>query len=97
MHSREHQRFCRYLCDVLETRVADDPTAVFLDDVRVAWAYPGIRPHGPDIWVIFNVEQQQDWSTFDEADEGTKPSLIIEITSPSTYSVDLVGKVDHYV
>ena len=96
MHSREHQRFCRYLCDVLENRVADDPTAAVLDDVLVAWAHPGIRGHGPDIAVIFNVQQQQNWSTFDEVEEGTKPSLIIEITSPSTYSVDLETKVDHY-
>ena len=36
------------------------------------------------------------WSTFSEAEEGTKPSLIIEIVSPSTRSVDVVKKVDHY-
>ena len=35
MHSREHQRFSRYLCNVLETRIADDPTAAILDDVLV--------------------------------------------------------------
>ena len=96
MHSREHQRFSRYLCDVLEMRIADDPTAAILDDVLVTWAYPGIRGHGPDIAVVFNVQQQQNWGTFDEVKEGTKPSLIIEITSPSTYTVDLEEKVDHY-
>ena len=96
MHSREHQRFCRYLCNVLETWVADDPTAAVLDGVLVSWAYPGIRAHGPDIAVIFNVDQQQNWTTFNEVEERTKPSLIIEITSPSTYLVDLERKVDHY-
>ena len=60
------------------------------------WAYPDIKGHGPDIAVVFNIQQQQNWSTFDEVKEGTKPSLIIEITSPSTYTVDLEAKVDHY-
>ena len=50
----------------------------------------------PDVAVIFNVQQKQNWSTFHEAYEGTKPRLIIEVTSPSTYSVDLETKVEHY-
>jgi Uma2 family endonuclease len=96
MHTQEHYRFCAYLYDVLTKWVADDATAIVLCDVRVAWAHPIIRPHGPDIAVIFNVDRQQNWSTFNEVDEGTKPSLIIEVTSPGTYSVDLERKIDHY-
>ena len=96
MHTDEHYRFCVYLYDVLTKWVADDSTAIVIGDVRVAWAHPIIRPHGPDIAVIFNVDRRQNWSTFDEVNEGTKPSLIIEVTSPGTYSVDLVRKVDHY-
>ena len=96
MQSAEHEQLCTYLRALLRERVADDPNAVVLGDVLVSWAYPGIRGHGPDIAVIFNVEHQQNWSTFDEVNEGTKPSLIIEVTSPSTYSVDLEKKVDHY-
>ena len=46
--------------------------------------------------LFFNVQQKQNWSTFHEAEEGTKPSLIIEVTSPATYSVDLETKVAHY-
>jgi Uma2 family endonuclease len=96
MHTEEHERFCAYLYNVLRAQVADDPTAIVLHDLRVAWAHPGFRAHGPDISVIFNVQQWQNWSTFDEVTEGTKPSLIIEITSPGTHSVDLEKKVDHY-
>ena len=96
MHTEEHERFCAYLYYVLRAQVADEPTAIVLHDLRVAWAHPGFRAHGPDISVIFNVQQWQNWGTFDEAVEGTKPSLIIEITSPGTYSVDLEKKVDHY-
>ena len=96
MHSDEHERFCNYLYNVFSARLAAQPGAVVLHDLRVAWAHPDFRAHGPDIAVIFNVRRRTDWSTFSEEEEGTKPSLIIEIVSPSTRSVDVVKKVDHY-
>ena len=96
MHSDEHERFCNYLYNVLSARLADQPDAIVLHDLRVAWAHPDFRAHGPDIAVIFNLRRHINWSTFSEAEEGTKPSLIIEIVSPSTRSVDVVTKVDHY-
>jgi Uma2 family endonuclease len=96
MHSDEHERFCNYLYNVLSARVADQPDAIVLHDLRVAWAHPDFRAHGPDIAVIFNVRRRINWSTFSEEEEGTKPSLIIEIVSPSTRSVDVITKVDHY-
>ena len=96
MHTEEHERFCAYLYNVLTAQVANDPTAIILHDVRVAWAHSEIKPHGPDISVIFNVDQRQDWSTFSEIDGSTKPSLIIEVTSPGTYFVDLESKFEHY-
>ncbi len=96
VHSQDHERFCVYLHNVFEARVAADPHAVVLHDVRVAWADPEVKPHGPDIAVIFGVREKQNWSTFDEKEEGTKPSLIIEVTSPNTRSVDLIRKFDQY-
>ena len=96
MHSDEHERFCNYLYNVLSARLADQPDAIVLHDLRVAWAHPDFRAHGPDIAVIFNLRRRINWSTFSEAEEGTKPSLIIEIVSPSTRSTDVVTKVDHY-
>ena len=96
MQSAEHEQICTYLRALLRERLANDPTVIVLGDVLVAWASRGMRGHGPDVAIIFNVQQQRNWSTFDEENEGTKPSLIIEVTSPSTYSVDLETKVDHY-
>jgi Uma2 family endonuclease len=95
-HSDAHQRRRRYLCDVLEARLADDPNAVVLDDVRIAWDVPDLRPHGPDIAVIFGVRERKNWSTFDVAAEGVRPTLIIEITSPETASIDRSTKLDEY-
>jgi colicin import membrane protein len=96
MHSEEHERFCTYLYNVLSAQIAHDPNAIVLHDVRVAWAHPALRPHGPDISVIFNLRRRINWATFDEKEEGTKPSLAIEIVSPSTRSTDVVTKVSHY-
>jgi len=83
-HSFDHQRRMRYLCNVLAARLARDPTAVVLDDVRIAWDVPDLKPHGPDIMVIFGVRERKNWSTFHVADEGTRPTVIIEVTSPDT-------------
>ena len=95
-HNAVHQRRVRYLSNVLEAQLADDPTAVVLDDVRVAWDTPEIRPHGPDIAVIIGVRSRTDWSTFDVATEGVRPALIIEITSPKTASIDRSNKLEEY-
>jgi Uma2 family endonuclease len=96
LHSSEHERTCTYLQNVLEARLATDPTAVVLRDVRVAWDVPDVQPLGPDIAVILGVQEQKNWSTFDAAVEGVSPALIIEVTSPETRSLDLIDKVDEY-
>jgi len=95
-HSDAHQRRRRYLMNVLEARLAHDPAAVVLDDVRVAWDHPALKPHGPDIMVILGVRARKNWSTFDVAAEGVRPTLIIEITSPETASIDRSNKLEEY-
>lgn len=95
-HSDAHQRRRRYLCDVFEAQLAHDPSAVVLDDVRIAWDVPELKPHGPDITVVIGVRQRQNWSTFDVAREGARPALIIEITSPETASIDRSNKLEEY-
>ncbi len=96
LHTQDHERFCVYLYDVFKACLTGDPTAIVLHDVRVAWAEPEIKAHGPDVSVIFGVKEQRDWATFDEKEEGTKPTLIVEVTSPKTRQVDLVDKFDEY-
>jgi hypothetical protein len=91
-----HEGDCSYLKQVARARVAGDPSAWVLRDCRVAWDVPGLRAHGPDIAVIFGLRRRSDWSTFDVAEEGVRPSLIIEVTSPDTRHNDLVKKVEHY-
>jgi Uma2 family endonuclease len=92
----DHQRRVRYLADVFLARVADRSDAVVLNDVRIAWDAPGLKAHGPDIMVIFGVRRIRNWSTFDVAQEGARPTLIVEVTSPETRALDLEIKVTHY-
>ena len=95
-HTEAHERRCVYLYNIFQAQVHDDPTTVVLHDVRIAWDVPDLRPHGPDLMVIPHVRVPQNWGTFEVADEGTRPTLIIEVTSPETRRIDVTEKVAHY-
>ena len=91
-----HQRRCTYLYNVFRARFAGDPHTVVLNDMLIRWDVPGIPPDAPDVAVIPNIKERKAWNSFDVATEGTRPSLIIEITSPTTRIHDLVEKTDDY-
>ncbi len=96
VHSEAHERRNLYLYDVFGAQLIDDPNAVIFHDVRVAWDVPGLRAHGPDLAVIFGVRERRNWSTFDVAVEGVRPTLIVEVTSPETALLDRSAKLEHY-
>ena len=96
VQSDPHDRERTYLRTVSEARLEEDPTAVVLSDCRVDWNILGVRPLGPDLAVFFGVRRYIPWSTFDVAEEGARPALVIEITSPETRNNDLEIKVNYY-
>ena len=96
VHNEYHKRFSTYLYYVLAQRLANDPHAVVLHDVGIVWDDAHLEHHAPDIAVIFDVRERQEWSTFNVAQEGTKPALIIEVTSLSNRSTDMADKLDEY-
>jgi Uma2 family endonuclease len=92
-----HEGIRTYLSIVLRARLARVAGALVLSDCRVDWDVPGLRHHSPDISVIFGVRHAREkWSTFDVAEEGARPTLVIEVTSPDTRSNDLEAKLEHY-
>jgi Uma2 family endonuclease len=91
-----HARRRRYLVAAFESRLVDDPKAAVLEDLLISWDVPDLRPHGPDIAVVLGLRERREWSSFDVAEEGVRPSLIVELTSPSTASLDRSNKLDHY-
>lgn len=94
--SDPHWRDVRYLSWTFECMLAMIRGAIVLADCRVAWDRQGKYAHGPDIAVVFNVRKRKRWSTFNCIRERTRPSLIIEVTSPSTRSTDLSNKMWEY-
>jgi len=96
VHSDRHETDRMYLTSVLRERLEPSGIAIVLTDVRIAWDVPNLRPHSPDVTVIPGLPARRNWSTFDVRDEGQRPALIIEITSPETRQNDLEAKVEHY-
>ena len=91
-----HTEDCYYLRTTFRAALGGTPGALVLNDCRVAWDRDGKIGHGPDCAVIFKVRKKKDWSTFNVVKEKAKPVLIVEVTSPSTRSTDLVNKVIEY-
>jgi Putative restriction endonuclease len=86
-----------YLAGVFRTRLADVPNALVLSDVRVDWDHPDLEHHAPDVCAIFGVEEQpNDWPSFDVAEQGTRPKVIVEIVSPNVRKNDIEDKVAEY-
>lgn len=96
MPNHEHEQLRTYLTNVIMAQVVDDSTAVVLSDTNVKWDVIEIAPHRPDLALIFGVRKKQNWGTFDVVEEGTRPSLIIEITSPKTRHLDFKEKYQQY-
>lgn len=97
LESYLHDVIVTYLSTLFRARLADHPDALVLSDTGVYWDLPELRHHSPDISVIFGVREPRDnWPSFVVADEGTRPSLIIEVVSPATRENDIVAKVRHY-
>ncbi len=94
--SDPHTEDIYYLRGAFRIALSATPNAIVLNDCRIAWDREGEFGHGPDCAVIFNVRRVERWSTINVILEGTRPALIVEVTSPSTRSTDLVNKVREY-
>jgi hypothetical protein len=80
----------------LESHYASKASVVVLGDCRVDWGVEGVRPLGPDILVLFDVREWHQRGTFRIAEEGGRPILVLEFTSPSTWEHDVGAKIDLY-
>ncbi len=94
--NEEHLRDVFYLFSVLQIWLATLADVVVLSDVGVTWDIPNLRGHCPDVMIIRGVRSSQPFTTFDVAQEGTRPEWIIEVTSPTTRRLDLVTKRRQY-
>src|SRR4051794_1528033 len=63
--SEVHRQLCIYLTYSMESLVKSIPHTMVVGDLLIGWDDPELRPHGPDIAVIFNVREHKNWSIFD--------------------------------
>lgn len=95
-HDDPHENDRTYLKSGFKARLADAPGSLVLSDCGVDFNIPGVAHFRPDIAVLADVYRHASWTIFNIAEEGARPLLVIEITSPSTRDNDLVKKVDDY-
>ena len=96
MHKPPHEDNYAHLKTALTTQFRNHSGAFVSSDLRIDLNLPGVEPLVPDISVIFNVDEEQAWGTFDIKKEGTLPSVAFEITSPSTRDHDFGKKREYY-
>jgi Uma2 family endonuclease len=92
-----HSDDTSYLKNVLKIQLSADVTARVFNDLGIYWDIPELGHHSPDISVIFGIRRaRRNWTSFYVAKEGVRPSLLIEVTSPSTRKIDFHDKRRDY-
>lgn len=92
-----HDRLTDDLCDMLRPHCEQQADVVVFHDLVFAWDHPAVGNYSPDIAIVPQVrDRMADRGTFVVAEEGTRPSLIIEIVSPATRTADRQKKVKDY-
>ncbi len=93
----EHDRLSDDLCDMLRAYYEAHPNVAVFRNLVFTWDHPAVKPCAPDVVVVPNLrERDADRTQFVVADEGTRPSLAIEIVSRSSRADDRVEKVRDY-
>ena len=88
-----HDRLTDDLSDMLRPHCEQQADVAVFHDLVFTWDHPDVGNYAPDIAVVPNLRNRAaDRGTFVVAEEGTRPSLIIEITSPTTRAADRVQK-----
>ncbi|HYO12448.1 MAG TPA: Uma2 family endonuclease [Thermoanaerobaculia bacterium] len=81
LQGKVHGHVCLALFGLLLDRYEGRPDVEVLFDMKHFLGIPESAP-GPDLSVIFGVEQQPFLKSWDVAREGARPSLVIEVISP---------------
>jgi len=91
-----HDRIVSTLKDLLRRWFSHQPNTCIFSDLLIQWDID-LGDHSPDVWVAFGVsDPDRDRSTFVVAEEGVRPSLIVEVVSPHYRKEDRETKVLHY-
>jgi len=95
MLTPQHILTTRYLHLAIESACRTRPDVKVFCDHRIDWQHDDLRPNGPDVIVFDHYPQpiRPRRATLPVLDEGARPLLIVEVTSPSTRNKDLEDKL----
>jgi Uma2 family endonuclease len=97
LNSTFHDDIAGNAKDILTRRYAKTPDVGVFRDLIVEWDIPELGDHCPDTFVAFGlVERERNRRKFIVANEGVRPSLIIEVVSPCYRKQDRETKVVEY-
>lgn len=83
--------------DVLTRRYANNPTVGVYRDLLIEWDIEGQGDLCPDTFVAFGIgNKEQNRSKFIVANEGVRPSFVLEVVSPRYRKEDRENKVVEY-
>ncbi len=87
----KHADITNQLFDKLDNFCAGQPQTLVLEDIKMVWHIPDLPEPFPDISVIHGLNRErldENSGSFDCLKYGVRPSLIIEVMSPSYESGD---------
>jgi len=101
VQNQEHFSLCKDLFNQLEIQLKDEMGTELLHDTLINWEEPGKKGLCPDIAVIRDVQKPFRKGTFYVKRSHGHVDLVLEVTSPSTWKVDVDGirepnKVERY-
>jgi colicin import membrane protein len=98
VQNRAHERDCVPLRGALRTLLASVPGSIVLHDHRTDWEVKGVRAMGPDLGCFSGAQGEGNLreGTFYPARLGARTEMVVEVTSPTTRSIDLGEKVTLY-
>lgn len=93
----EHETMSDDLADMLRGHFAAQLDMAVFRDLVFEWDVPAVKSYAPDIAIVPNVRNRdENRGQFVVAEEGTRPTLIIEIVSRNSREEDRVNKVKNY-
>jgi Uma2 family endonuclease len=78
-----HAKFSVGLYGLLDRHFEEEPAVLVTYDMKIIWGIQGLVDPAPDVAVIRDVwDKDEPRQVFDVAQEGVRPSLVIEVVSP---------------
>ncbi len=96
-NSTFHDNVAGHAKDILTRRYANDPTTGVFRDLLIEWDIQGQGDLCPDTFVAFGISnKEQNRSKFIVANEGVRPTFVLEVVSPRYRKEDRETKVVEY-